>query len=384
VSGDLATFVQASGTDVTAPTYNANNQLTKWAGTETWTYDANGNLTYDGTNTYTWDARNQLASISGGVAASFQYDAQRRRLAKTIGGSTTAFAYDGGNFVQELSALGSSGTVTANLLTGGLDQVFMRSSGTTPTLSWFLPEANNHSIILTDSGGTTKQTYAYEPYGTTTPSGSDTNSQQYTGRENDGATGLYYYRARYYKPGCMRFISEDPIGWASGQTNNYAYVGGDPVNRSDPFGLFGPWTHRDITIAALKGRSPFCLQHLPQLVPGVDLLPHSQDPQNSYWHAMRDANGQSIEEAKSLFNDYVAQNMTDGTLEGLARALHAVQDSFSWAHEGFQPWDGPWISWPTDLPGPTHGILDLTPTLDTLGQAIQESRDMIDMTGLCK
>jgi uncharacterized protein RhaS with RHS repeats len=40
-------------------------------------------------------------------------------------------------------------------------------------------------------------------------------------------------------PGCMRFISEDPIGWASGQTNNYAYVGGDPIGDRDPFGLRG-------------------------------------------------------------------------------------------------------------------------------------------------
>jgi RHS repeat-associated protein len=272
VSGDLATFVQSSGTDVTAPTYNANNQLTKWTGTKTWTYDKNGNLTYDGTNTYTWDARDQLVGVSGGAAASFQYDAARRRLAKTIGGATTAFAFDGGNFVQELSALGSSGTVKANLLTGGVDQTFMRSSGATPTLSWFLPEANNHSVILTDTGGTTKQTYAYEPYGTTTPGGSDTNSQQYTGRENDGATGLYYYRARYYKPGCMRFISEDPIGWASGQTNNYGYVGGDPVRSRDPSGL-SP-CDIDVAISIARGRWPLGNLGNPQ----VDFAPVPDNP----------------------------------------------------------------------------------------------------------
>jgi RHS repeat-associated protein len=62
------------------------------------------------------------------------------------------------------------------------------------------------------------------------------NSQQYTGRENDG-TGLMYYRARYYAPASSRFISEDPIGWSSGQTNNYAYVSGNPVSLIDPTGL---------------------------------------------------------------------------------------------------------------------------------------------------
>jgi hypothetical protein len=45
-----------------------------------------------------------------------------------------------------------------------------------------------------------------------------------------------YYRARYYLPGCARFISEDPIGWASGQANNYAYVGDSPTNFTDPSG----------------------------------------------------------------------------------------------------------------------------------------------------
>jgi RHS repeat-associated protein len=61
------------------------------------------------------------------------------------------------------------------------------------------------------------------------------NTSQYTARENDG-TGLYYYRARYYMPSCGRFISEDPIG-TQGGINLYGYVGGDPINATDPMGL---------------------------------------------------------------------------------------------------------------------------------------------------
>ena len=37
----------------------------------------------------------------------------------------------------------------------------------------------------------------------------NTNSYQFTGREIDGSTGLYFYRARYYSPTFGRFISED-------------------------------------------------------------------------------------------------------------------------------------------------------------------------------
>jgi RHS repeat-associated protein len=238
VAGGLATFVQASGTSVTGAAYNANNQLTSWNG-KIFSYDKNGNLMSDGVNLYAWDPRNQLLGMSGGTTATFQYDGQGRRLAKTVAGTTTAFAYDGDNFVQELAGLGNMTTVNANLVTGGVDQMFMRGTGTgsTATLHWVLPEANNSTVIMADSSGNIQKSYAYDPYGNTTPStGTDTNSQQYTGRENDG-TGLYFYRNRYYMSGCMRFISEDPIGWASGQTNNYAYVGGNPVDNTDPFGL---------------------------------------------------------------------------------------------------------------------------------------------------
>src|SRR5262249_10209764 len=52
---------------------------------------------------------------------------------------------------------------------------------------------------------------------------------------NDG-TGLYYYRARYYSPVLQRFISEDPIAFAGGDTNLYMYVRGDPVNLRDSWG----------------------------------------------------------------------------------------------------------------------------------------------------
>jgi len=59
----------------------------------------------------------------------------------------------------------------------------------------------------------------------------------FTGREYDPASGLYYYRARYYDASTGRFINKDPIGFRGGDTNLYRYVGNNPVNWIDPWGL---------------------------------------------------------------------------------------------------------------------------------------------------
>jgi len=47
---------------------------------------------------------------------------------------------------------------------------------------------------------------------------------------------LYFHRTRFYSPTLMRFIQEDPAGWAGGP-NLYAYGNGDPTYGRDPDGL---------------------------------------------------------------------------------------------------------------------------------------------------
>lgn len=72
----------------------------------------------------------------------------------------------------------------------------------------------------------------------TSSGATNTNSYQFTGRENDGTTGLYFFRARYYNPTFGRFISEDPLPFPAGSDPNlYGYVGNYPTMLVDPLGL---------------------------------------------------------------------------------------------------------------------------------------------------
>jgi len=99
----------------------------------------------------------------------------------------------------------------------------------------FVTDALGSTLALADATGNLPTQYTFEPFGNTTIAGSSTtNSFAYTGRELD-ATGLYFYRARYYNPQLNRFISEDPIGLTGG-INIYAYVGNRPTTFVDPLG----------------------------------------------------------------------------------------------------------------------------------------------------
>jgi RHS repeat-associated protein len=74
------------------------------------------------------------------------------------------------------------------------------------------------------------------------------NPYGYTGREIE-TNELYYYRARYYDADTQRFISVDPIGFASGDFNFYRYVGNSPMNFNDSYGLFPEGTEDNISNA---------------------------------------------------------------------------------------------------------------------------------------
>ena len=92
---------------------------------------------------------------------------------------------------------------------------------------------------MADAAGGVVSDYAYDVFGELRGQSGvpgDTmlfTGEQYDARARHNAGGLYYLRARYYDPTIGRFLSQDPVPAG----NAYPYVGGNPVNLTDPSGL---------------------------------------------------------------------------------------------------------------------------------------------------
>jgi RHS repeat-associated protein len=96
---------------------------------------------------------------------------------------------------------------------------------------------------LTDQSGQVVWSIAYDPFGQATvnedPDGDGTSIEfnlRFPGQYYDKYSGVNYNYYRDYDPSTGRYIQSDPIGLAGG-LNTYGYVGGNPINYYDPFGL---------------------------------------------------------------------------------------------------------------------------------------------------
>lgn len=212
----------------------------------TMVYDADGSVTAApdrGVTALAYDPGTRLtttATLASGASMAFAYGADNRRSRALI---TAGAAQD-----QTVTITGFSGEVLATRNTGGTGAVNYYLHG--PDGPFGLLTAGKLRVLLGDhldsarlavdaTTGAVVSVSDYMPYGgtqrRTAPSGTDLG---FTDQRLDTATGLYNYNARLYDPAIGRFYSPDSLGeYAS----PYTYVGNDPVNATDPSGLWTRW-----------------------------------------------------------------------------------------------------------------------------------------------
>jgi len=95
----------------------------------------------------------------------------------------------------------------------------------------------NAPRAISDNTGTVVWRWDSEAFGTKAANGTSfTYNLRFPGQYYDRSTGLHYNGFRDYDPALGRYIESDLIGLAGG-LNTYSYVGNNPLNYVDPWGL---------------------------------------------------------------------------------------------------------------------------------------------------
>ncbi len=249
--------------------------------TETFAYDADGNLTNDGRWSYTWDAENRITSFtrissapSGAkVKVDCQYDSRWRRTQKIVSTwngsayvaqSTNKFVYDGWNLIAILDhqstilysftwGTDASGTMQGAGGVGGLISVTVHQ-GTNAGTYFYCYDGNHNVVALVNAAsGAIAGQWEYDAFGNllrATGTMASENPFLFSTKFYDWETGYYYYGYRYYDPDTGRWPNRDPLGepgfealrggeidlLGDGQ-NLYQFVKNNPVTWIDLLGL---------------------------------------------------------------------------------------------------------------------------------------------------
>ncbi len=198
------------------------------------TYDDNGNLLNDDKHTYQYDYNNRLIGIDN-HAHTYKYDALGRRIAK----DSIRYYYAGDQMVEEIA----NGITTSYVYGNEIDEILQITRGN--EVYYYHTNHLGSTMAISEINGNLKERVEYDVYGQ--PSFFDSlenslaqscigNTILFTGREYDYETETYYFRARTQHPMIGRFMQKDPLMYIDGM-NDYAYVGNNPLNYIDSWGL---------------------------------------------------------------------------------------------------------------------------------------------------
>jgi len=228
-----------SGTMVVPETasYDAQDRLTA-LGTVAYSYNADGFLTARGADTFSYGTTGELRSAtSGGQTSSYAYDAAGRLVARTSGGQTHQYLYGNQDEPYQVTAAREpSGALSVYDYDDEGALFAIRRQG---VRYYVASDQVGTPRVVTNSAGAVIKNTEYDSFGNLL---SDSNpgfflAVGFAGGIPDPTTRLVRFGLRDYDPKQGRWTARDPIFYAGGQANLYAYVANDPVNGRDPSGL---------------------------------------------------------------------------------------------------------------------------------------------------
>ncbi|MCX7072198.1 MAG: hypothetical protein NTW01_14560 [Gammaproteobacteria bacterium] len=205
-----------------------------------YTYDTNGSRTGHAGRMYSYDAERRLSGFNYGTrTATYSYDDASQRVRKIVNGVVTLFAYDdGGRLIGEYNASGVATLETIYL--GNIPLVLFKGN----TAYYVHSDHRNTPRQIDNASRQAVWRWNPTPFGDSAADGNPsslsstfTYNPRYPGQYYDAESGLHHNWHRSYDPALGRYLESDPLGLEAG-INTYAYVGGNPVSRIDPMGLY--------------------------------------------------------------------------------------------------------------------------------------------------
>lgn len=233
IGNRLTEVVGGSSTTYSYPT--TSSKLSS-VGSNTYTYDAAGNVTGDGAHAFTWDAAGRLdkAKVGSTTVGEYVYNFANARTSKTASSVTTHYVYGlGGLLFGEYDA---SGNLILEYVYVNGEPVAQIEAGSPETVLYVHTDHLATPRYATNASGTTAWTWDSGAFGKEAPTGTATVNLRFPGQYFDAETGLHYNWNRYYNPEIGRYVSGDPLGIA-GSLNLYAYVSSNPLRLMDRQGL---------------------------------------------------------------------------------------------------------------------------------------------------
>ena len=242
-TGDRTSKI-ATGLATGAYLYTTGTHQLKSIGNASRANDANGNTTGSVSagvpSGFAYNGRNRLSlvQVNGITVGTYTYNALGQRIGK-LTSTTERYGYnEAGQLLAEYGATNRDYIWLGNLPVALVDNT-INGSVTTSVVSYVTADQNNTPRAVTNSAGTVVWSWAYagNPFGEQQPiSGGFLLNLRYPGQYYDAESGTNYNMFRTYEPAIGRYQESDPLGLRAGMST-YAYVSGNPLNHSDPFGL---------------------------------------------------------------------------------------------------------------------------------------------------